>query len=370
MDASVTQGASDSFDFKKIAEQVGSSQGSIDVAGSSTVVKPKIDTGRGEDRRKRTSGLADLLGWVFGAVAAVGVAYVILNTSMLDFVRGKAKSSFVAEAEKVEHLEEPVAEPSIKNAESKPSIRLGQGKPVVGSETVVRPDNLEKQPKELPNTPVATPEHLVAIDEEPVSVTKVELPSNRKSFSNRSGNDLASGPEVSRLPLADVKVAKWDVPGKEFLADARKELEKSYRSEIKGNDNRAKLALAKNLVSRSSRRNDPAKQYAAIQLAQTLARESGSTEIVLAASKMLSRQFDINFYEQIEDDFRLAISAADTTEKLTIGLEELLQDAREQEQFQFASSIAKQAARQAEFLGDSLQGEMLNQFAMDMRQLV
>ncbi len=299
-----------------------------------TVRAPVIQAGR-RKRQKRNNNF-DIAGWLLGAIGAVAFAYVLLNTDLIEQIKGAKHETNVAEpsAESGSKIERTLAKPQ------QPQRRNASSEPVES-----------RKP---------------ALDRSIRSSSNQRKPSNKSRQRNLPELVNTNAPRELKAIVSRVGVA---VPSSDKVKQARAELKTSYRAQYASATDAARRELALSLFHKSADEPRSEMAYAMLMSCSELAAELGDVSLVVKASDVLNRQFDIDYWSEISPMVSMALNPKHNFELIAADLESLLQRARRQEAYDFCTKTAHSAARVVKKSGDLKQVEMLNNFAMDMKSL-
>ena len=304
----------------------------ISVDGDPSV--PQIESR--QTRRKKKSAVSDLVGWVLGAVGAVAFAYVLLNTDLIDRIKGLNREVVVEQDEA-----EPAPLENVAAAESPNTDSDIEEKETSGKEALPVTKDFAEHLRPLP----------------------VDLVS-----SNPTTRLNPNEPPHVASPLS-TKKKKLAVPNEADLKPARNELLEFYRPQASGNDLNAKRVLAKTLITASIKEPDPNRQFAMLEIAIEMAGIAGGLESVIAAADVQDTHFQIEFWERLFPTIKKAVKVCEDFEMIGKPIAQLLERSRQDEEFELASTIAGEAANSVRKQGDIMQEEMLIGFAKDMKKL-
>ena len=307
-------------------------------ANSVSVNAPKIKTDANRRGRRRKSGAFDWAGWLLGALGAVAFAYVLVNTDLIDRIKGNAS-------------EDPIAD--IGDSDIAPKTESSELTP-----------KAKPAPKSEPAKTENTDTGKTARDANP---DRRNTNSNLPKIKDNQSADTTAGKNDRPKPRSPLK--KLPVPDAAELKRANETIRGFHQAEIKSKDLLAKKVLAKTLTANFHNQNRPAMQYAALSLASELASKSGALDTLVTANQAMARLFEVDAWEQLEESAEDAISIANVLPDIAISLSDLLQDAREAEKFEFAGRLTRAASKLARNDGDLLQQDMLARYGKDMKGL-
>ena len=222
---------------------------------------PKVQA---KPQSKKDRFVYDMAGWIFGAAAAVGFAWFILNSNFADSIRERipffadndepVPARAAADAGAAE-----VPEPKSKPTNPKPRTDTNRPKPA---------------DSDLPKTP------------EPSEKPESETPTGELPFS--TGNSNRVKPTFS-APL------NQPVPNKANWTAALDEAKREYRSELSGSDLAIKQLAARRILKSVEREEKPDRRYANMVLATTLSAQSGDLKAT-SFGKRYPSQSDRQFF--------------------------------------------------------------------------
>ena len=299
--------------------QIGSSQGPVDSA-------PKI---RAASRRPRRQKSFDIAGWILGAIGAVAFAYVLLNTNLIDVIKGRAPRE-VAKAESPDAVEE--------NAES------------------AKTSGLTAPPKSKPK-PIEPTDATESVEPPPVG-------------SPRPRNENVEPLPTKNTPPPASIVKPQPVPSAADLESARRDFQQEYKLHLSERDVNVMRVLANKLVSRIDNESTPEVQFVRLTKALELAGNSGDFQTIQNAATQLQKRFvGFNYWEEIQEPVAAALATSDSLEPIVGELDLLFERARMEQQWKICSDFSIRAAKLADKSGDRLQQDMLQRFAKDMKSM-
>ena len=279
-----------------------------------------------KQRRKKKSGSFDIAGWILGAVGAIVFAYVLINTDLIDRIRGR-------EGEVVKN-EDPI-EPNV-------------NRPAEVTDKPSKPERPERNKNTNENRQPIKPDPVKAESES--SSTKVEVP---ETFTNPNST-VTYAPKIKPVPSADLIKKAQEVVNREFS------------TELSSGDRNLKRIAARRLMTNVDSRA-PEEQYARLQTAARLAGEAGELTMLTSSIEKMEERFEgVDFVSLASKPLQKALSSGKSLESMSRGLEKLLEKAQVSESWQVCIDLANDASDLAKKSGDRLQQDMLKQFAKDM----
>lgn len=292
-------------------------------------------------RRKKNPVMADLFGWLLGGVGAVLFAVVLLNTDILNRLRGKAAEP------------DPMPESQFVLKEEGPAGRSA----TTGENRTGSPPTLE------------VGEQSVSTDASDRSAPEAPVLDQRDNGKPIASPDVAPRSKP-KLPIRrSEQTGKRIVPDAESVRSARSKFKEEFRSQFKAKNSNARRLLAQSLTTRAKTAAVPAEEFALLQLAGETAADLGDLNQVLISANAINNSFEVRFWEILGPLAQQAISNANDQWQTQNGLRRVLELATEQQQFQLASDLADSGARNARKIGDRLQQQLLSSYSRDMKAL-
>lgn len=330
---------------------------------------PVIKSRGNQSRRRKRPGF-DWAGWVLGGIGAVAFAWVLVNTDLVDRIKGRVASDEIADndlGQDSDSAGSSQTENSISKRNSDSSEpEMGRGRLTVTREGSVASPNGKSEP--VPNS---SDSQTSESNDSKLPVIDSDVPDsapNRKTDAPETRRPVRS-PTRSAKSSRSISVEPKAIPSESDIAKAMEAVRSAHEPELKGKDLVAKKILARRLYSNSSRQKTPALQYVTLQLATELASEVGELETLVSANKQLARKFKIDYWEELEEPANDAIGSVESVETIAEELRDLLDQAYSNGKFTIASRLANQAAKVARGEGDRLQSDMLVTFSKDMKSL-
>ena len=337
--------ASPTFDFGDNVDVVGKSKAALG---------PSIKTADQKRRRKRPG--FDWAGWILGAVGAAAFAWVLVNTDIIDRIKGRTPDNDVAmdvASDAVEpKTEKLTTEPA--KAESSVSTDNRSAKHSDADDERKQTKNNSPDREALPRVPKSG-----RLNDKKREKREPDLPTSNRSASKPTSTSRPR--PAAAQPLA--------VPEAEALKQALATVRSRHVPELKGNDMVAKKILARTLYLNASKQEDPAIKYAVLQISTELAREIGALDSLVNANQQMARYFKVEFWDRMSESAQKTIGSAAGVEAIAIELDDLLERAYSDKQFMLGNQLANEAAKLARRDGDRLQQEMLVDFAKEMKSL-
>ena len=319
--------------------------------------KIAVESGRGRRRKKKSSAF-DVLGWLLGAVGAVVFAWVLLNTDLIERIKGTAVNNSDATSEKVGD-EEPNALAATDGDSDKPKIE--KTKP---SSDASRRKSTEQFSKGRVANDISNKSPRNS-DSETVQIkTRRPVGANRRgSASNPSRRRTMVKRKVTSLP-------KVDVPDAKSIARAVADLRGSFSEQFKNDDARSKRKLADSLLNNAREQTKSDVAYAMIKTSSDLSAEMGRLEPVVDALRVMDRRFEIDFWTNLKPVALKAISNCRRFEDISEDFEDLIHEARAGEALELCADLVSEAARLTKKQGDDKQVELLLNFGRDLKAMI
>lgn len=292
-------------------------------------------------RRKSKSGTIDLIGWVLGAIGAFVFAYVLLNTDLIETIKGTKKDG------KVDHeklVDKPMAIPRVAK----------------NSAAAKRPARNSRRPTSRKPAGSATPK------------TASAPPKNRqhiRAANNPTKNVPANLPVPAAKPVPK-PLARVPVPEAKLVDGAVAKLRSAYKTQFAADQPKAKADLATALLDQHRGDQLPEMSFALLDTASKVAAEAGDMETVVDAIDRMKNRFEIDYWSELKPHVLKVLTGKPNFENISEDLDMMLHEAREDEAHEFCFDVASQSAKLARKWGDKVQIEMLSNFARDMKSLM
>lgn len=349
-------GDSPAFDF---GDQV-ATRSEPDLSGLDVESRKPHSSGRGgpgiavsasKRRRKQRSAASDIFGWLFGAVAAVVFAYIILNTDLIDKIRGVVSSDVNSELDDPDfdnRTNDPVERSAGKLRRDRKQIQLGGS--VISAEPT---KDLNSNSKESRNDRVKEADGVL----------------NGLTGDTSTKTKNTNQPEPTTRKVKAAPVIKIDLPAADMIRRASVELKGAFTEQFKSNSRDTKRNLATTLLRDARREDLPEKVVATIDAVTELAVETGDLGFVVSAIDLKAAKFNVEYWIEIQPPTQQAIANCLDFETIAEAFEALIEKGRAAERFKLCSELSSRAQRHVKKLGDVKQAEMLAALSKDMKAL-
>jgi hypothetical protein len=312
--------------------------------------------------------LIDLIGWIGGGIAALGLGYYLINSKFVEDWRAKRNVPFVnpSNREPVKSADTPPF--ADEDADSKKDDRNHE----VGPKTNSRSQS---------NDAVPSPNQRNAGSAKNNRPPQPELTGGGKKNSTTAdvppknlNKPLSSAPSKSIPPeeRAAVNPARWPLPTADDRQASEQKFRELFRQALQDESRDGKQRLAIELLRQSNAAADASLVYVMLDESSRLAASIGDAPSVVSAIKEKNRRFEIDFWEEINKPIEIASKNAVSImhqENLLAAIADIAQLAVDQQMFEVAARFTAKASSAAKTIGDPQYARILDRYRDELADI-